>query len=322
MSKYQFVLVKSNSLIKPSPRSGHRCVTDDTYLYVFGGFNPGTTKKLFSEIWCFNLSLQTWHKLETSGPSPTCVASSTVVLRRGKLVIFGGSGYPFGSNNSNRTYVCDLRMRKWKELSIGSASNETPEESYGQCGVIGPDNCMYVFGGTKGLEYNNNLHKMNLDSYSWEWIRCRIVPSPRYRHEAVSIDDAFLVIGGYGQNGACTLEKVYMFKYDQNVWKEVKCLPYNDSEFPKPRRAHSCIRYKKNVYVCGGYTEVQSDVDESCAYDDVWKLDLKTFCWQRINQVPKQISWLTFTISTAKVILMKWRKCMEILMHFLVKVSP
>ena len=283
MSKHQIVFVKPNS-IEPSPRSGHRCVTDGMYLYVFGGFNPNATEKLFSEIWCFNLSLQTWTKIDTSGPSPPCVASSTLVLHRRNIIVFGGSGYPFGMQNSNRTYICDLRAKKWQEINSDLNLN-SPSASYGQSAVIGPDNCMYVFGGTKGLEYNNDLHKMSLESFSWEHIRCERAPLPRYRHEAVGIDGGFLVIGGYGLHGACALDKVSVFKYEHNVWETIHCCGFNGGEFPAPRRAHSCVRFNDMVYVCGGYNETNPNSNEHFAYNDLWELDLKTFSWHKIDQV-------------------------------------
>lgn len=286
MSKHQLVLVnpQSNSP-SPHPRSGHRCVTDGIYLYVFGGFNPNTTTKLFSEIWCLNLSSKTWSKIETSGPSPPCVASSTLVLKRRYLIVFGGSGYPFGMHNSNKTYICDLRTRKWQEIDNGSSVDNSPSACYGQSAVVGPDNCMYVFGGTKGLEYNDDLHKLNMESYSWECIKSLRAPSSRYRHEAVCIENGFLVIGGYGEHGACALDKVFVFKYDLNVWEAVDCCGFNDNELPEPRRAHSCVQFNDEVYICGGYREMNSDANENSAYNDLWKLDLKTFFWHKIDQV-------------------------------------
>ncbi|XP_028394811.1 kelch domain-containing protein 10-like [Dendronephthya gigantea] len=286
MAKYQLVFEKVNSDLEnlPMPRSGHRCSTDGVFLYCFGGFNPEKHNKLFYEnIWCFHLSSKTWHKVITascnSGQIPTCVASSVAFLHRGKLFVFGGSGYPFGMKNSNGMFYIDPKKQLWHYLT--QTNDVVPSPGYGQGIAMDSDKRMYIFGGTKGLTYYNELHKFNFETCKWELIQATEPPSGRYRHEMVAIENGFAVIGGYGIHGACSLDKLPVYNYGTCLWDEVICQEDPVHGFPEPRRAHSCVQYEDNVYVCGGFKEERKDQ----IFDDIWKLNIKTFSWSKIPQV-------------------------------------
>jgi N-acetylneuraminic acid mutarotase len=290
MAKYQLILEKVSNTDPetiPLPRSGHRCATDGIFLYSFGGFNPRIPGKLFTKnIWCFHLTSKRWYNIMTNGDRfdkvPTCVASSTMVLHKGRFIVFGGSGYPFGSTNSNRTFEFDPREQMWRCFSVmPEVGDIVPTAGYGQGVVMDSDDCMFIFGGTRGLDYNNDLYKFNLKTHRWEYIRCNEPPLARYRHEMVGIDGGFIVIGGYGQNGACPLDKLPLYSYADCSWKEVSCEEDPDHGFPKARRAHGCVKFKDNVYVSGG---LDKD-DGETMYDDIWMLNVETFSWLKIPQV-------------------------------------
>ena len=289
MAKYQLVLeTVGNADLETIPvaRSGHRCVTDGVFLYSFGGFNPNTVSKLFyKKIWCFHLSTRRWYNVWTEsygfGSVPTCVASSVMILHKGRFIVFGGSGYPFGTHNSDKMFQCDPKEQRWMVLNVTTEVGK-PTPGYGQGVVIGQEEYLYIFGGTRGLVYNNNLHKFDFKSCTWELISCQSPPSGRYRHEMVSIDNGFVVIGGYGSSGACPLDKLPVYNYDAHTWNEVQCQPDEDNGFPKPRRAHSCVIFEDNVYVCGGFEE---DNSSDKIFNDIWKLNVRTFLWSRIPQV-------------------------------------
>lgn len=68
----------------PPARSGHRCVADNTNLYVFGGYNPDYDESggsenedypLFRELWRFHFATGTWQQIRTEGFMPTELAS-------------------------------------------------------------------------------------------------------------------------------------------------------------------------------------------------------------------------------------------------------
>lgn len=68
----------------PPARSGHRCVADNTNLYVFGGYNPDYDESggpenedypLFRELWRYHFATGCWQQIRTEGYMPTELAS-------------------------------------------------------------------------------------------------------------------------------------------------------------------------------------------------------------------------------------------------------
>lgn len=68
----------------PPARSGHRCVADQSNLYVFGGYNPDYDESggsenddypLFRELWRYHFATGTWQQIHTEGYMPTELAS-------------------------------------------------------------------------------------------------------------------------------------------------------------------------------------------------------------------------------------------------------
>lgn len=68
----------------PPARSGHRCVADNSNLYVFGGYNPDFDESggsenedypLFRELWRYHFATGSWQQIRTEGYMPTELAS-------------------------------------------------------------------------------------------------------------------------------------------------------------------------------------------------------------------------------------------------------
>lgn len=164
----------------PPARSGHRCVADNTNLYVFGGYNPDYDESggsenedypLFRELWRFHFATGTWQQIRTEGFMPTELASMsgnmkmvfllflifvlrmcreatgksgmlnlfplltilfvrhTAVLHGNNLLVFGGTGIPFGENNGNDVHVCNVKYKRW---SLLNCRGKKPNRIYGQ----------------------------------------------------------------------------------------------------------------------------------------------------------------------------------------------
>ena len=273
----------------PRPRSGHRCGSDDGNIYVFGGYSPHYEDELFQELWRFNIATKTWHLLPTTGPFPREVASSCVVLDRGNLIVFGGSGVPFGMCNSKKLHICSLRKLQWFDLSERYSDKEesdgedvSPIAGYGQSMVLSSDKELYVFGGTTGLEFNSYLYRYSLLKHTWDYLKSENPPIPRYRHESVCDGERFYVIGG-GMSGRdpedfFQLDKIQSFSFSNKRWNGHVCYPSKTHGFPKRRRCHGCVIFNSAVFICGGYDGVN-------IFDDIWSLDLATFQWEKLPQV-------------------------------------
>jgi hypothetical protein len=302
-----------DSSVIPAPRSGHRCVADEKNLYVFGGYSPHSNVQLFHEIWRFNFVTRTWKMLQTTGPFPTEVCSSCALLYNGHIIIYGGSGVPFGKSNGNKLYILILSENKWIVVD-GVAKNENdlevddeedndlynlilgrpprlPIPGYGQCMVLSPDSDLYIFAGTSGTEFNSFLTRFSFSSKEWEYIPREDPHSilPRYRHEAVTYGDKFYVFGG-GMGGIdpsdfFNLSEVPSICYSSQKWDINRCLPSSTDGYPPRRRCHGCVLFLDKVYICGGY-------DGMHMYDDIWSLDLTSFQWTKLPMVIYHIQYL------------------------------
>lgn len=154
------------------------------------------------ELWRFNFASCRWHKLKTCGAMPVELASHSAILHGNHLVLFGGTGVPFGEAASNQLHVCNLPMLEWTRVVC---TGQLPICIYGHTMMV-LGNSLYVFGGTTGWEYNSDLHRLDLQSFVWDLVTVSGVrPDGRYRHEVASVGNEMFVFGGGRSNEvSCT----------------------------------------------------------------------------------------------------------------------
>ncbi|KAM7056839.1 kelch domain-containing protein 10 [Acridotheres tristis] len=268
----------------PPARSGHRCVADSANLYVFGGYNPDYDESggpenedypLFRELWRYNFATDTWHQMGTEGYMPRELASMSLVLHGNNLLVFGGTGIPFGESNGNDVHVCNVKYKRWALLSC---RGKKPNRIYGQAMAI-INGCLYVFGGTTGYIYSTDLHKLDLNTREWIQLKpnnmsCDM-PEERYRHEIAHDGQRIYILGGGTSWTAYSLDKIHAYNLETNTWEEITTKPHEKVGFPAARRCHSCVQIKNDVFVCGGY-------NGEVILGDVWKLNLQTFQWVKL----------------------------------------
>eukprot|EP00123_Amoebidium_parasiticum_P013889 comp22209_c0_seq1/m.32683 comp22209_c0_seq1/g.32683 ORF comp22209_c0_seq1/g.32683 comp22209_c0_seq1/m.32683 type:complete len:406 (-) comp22209_c0_seq1:59-1276(-) len=261
---------------RPSRRSGHTTLADSTgtYVYTFGGYHDG---KCYGELYQLHVASMTWRQVKTSGQAPSVSASHSALVDGDFLLVFGGSGVPFGHSNSNSLHICDLRTFVWHKLEC---TGDVPCARYGQTMVMTEDgHHLYVFGGTSGLTFFNDLYRLHLPTRTWERIAQRNQPpSPCYRHEAIIHGNTMYVIGGGHPNPAMTGPiKVYAFDMLRNAWTELKArAAVKGGKVPRDRRSHSCVLHDNKVYICGGTNGVR-------VFSDLWVLDMATMKWTEIH---------------------------------------
>lgn len=298
----------------PLPRSGHRMVDSEHYIYLFGGYNPHVSssdripdneiwsysKPLFRELWRYSKLTRTWNYLSTTGPAPKELAShSALLLDDDHLLVYGGSGFPFGMVNSNKMYICDLKQLHWSQIlyendelqeNINNNNQqpnyEIPIKAFGQALVYDEVNdLIYCCGGTTGLDYTLSLHEFNLKTKRWRLLS--FTPEnieARYRHEMALYQNKLFVIGGGTSDRAFSLKQVPVFDLKENKWtlvdtKAWKCPTTGVESFPEPRFSHDCSQIDNLMYVVGG-------LEPSRAYNDCWCLNLDSMQWTKVGQLP------------------------------------
>ncbi|XP_076232236.1 scruin like at the midline [Calliopsis andreniformis] len=292
---FVFTKHKPNSVERPKGRSGHRIVCDHKYLYSYGGFNPCvsdsdpdmqndqtwiSSKPLFKEVWKFNLATQQWKRLPQQDNMPRELASNAVILMGNMLLVYGGTGVPFGDSCSNRLYLCDLTTGK---MNIFPAKGDLPDPQYGQA-VICHGSYLYTVGGTTGYEYTCDIHRFHFGTWTWETVyicsgRDQNEPTGRYRHELAFDGKLIYILGGGTATEAFGFSEIPAFDLEMNRWVILNTYGDNeDNTVPEPRRCHGSVQYTDErtgvtyVVISGGY-------NEDHVFSDVWRLDLSLLQW-------------------------------------------
>lgn len=291
--------------LKPKPRSGHRIVCDDINLYSYGGYNPKISdndpamqgdedwevyKPLFREFWKFNFASGVWCKLDCAC-IPSVLASNAVTLAGKVLMVFGGTGVPFGAHCSNHLYLCDLSNKSGLFFSYIPTEGNLPTPKYGQAVVL-IDKYLYTIGGTTGYDYSSDIHRLDMETKAWETVyMCigrREEPPGRYRHEVVFDGERIFVLGGGTAEVAYGFEEIAAFVLQTNQWESIRTKPDQRRGYPHARRCHSCVQFREidnrlYAYIIGGYCK-------DYVLKDVWRLDLGTFEWHKLeNDYPDMI---------------------------------
>ncbi|MGH0125659.1 UNVERIFIED_CONTAM: hypothetical protein FKN15_023938 [Acipenser sinensis] len=207
----------------PPARSGHRCVADNANLYVFGGYNPDFDESggsenedypLFRELWRYRFATGTWQQMRTEGYMPRELASMSAVLHGNNLLVFGGTGIPFGESNGNDVHVCNVKYKRW---SLLSCRGKKPNRIYGQAMAI-INGYLYVFGGTTGYIYSTDLHRLDLNTREWIHLKPNNppddLPEERYRHEITHDGQKIYILGGGTSWTSYPLDKDFLQQGD------------------------------------------------------------------------------------------------------------
>ncbi|XP_077986715.1 kelch domain-containing protein 10-like [Glandiceps talaboti] len=304
---------------KPYARSGHRAVADNTNLYVFGGYNPDlfddhyedddSCNPLFRELWCFNFATGLWTEVDTSGHMPEELASMSMLLTGNTMLVYGGTGFPFGQASSHNLYALNIKNKSWTTIAC---SGDAPIPTYGQSvSLVGSS--LYVQGGTTGWQYNSDVHQLNLQTRVWDRLfdtEAAIeklihgrdtyhnhelpIPEPRYRHEMASDGKRLYVLGGGTSWSVYPLDKIHSFNLETKKWEFLETKPaIHTGHYPSPRRCHSCVQQGNDVFICGGY-------DEHRIFGDIWRLTLDNLQWTRLRaRLPQPVYFHSAAITPA-----------------------
>lgn len=311
---------KSGSPI-PKARSGHRIASYNGKIYSFGGYNPKIdigdeemledpfweeSCPLFKELWEFNISSCTWRKISLEGSIPDQLASHTSVFHpvyRDCLLIYGGTGNPFGSVTSTAIHACNVNTGKFTKLNTLPSQGE-PMALYGQSIALNSDGCLYTFGGTTGFQYFMDVNRIDLTSSEPAWERLNFAadpgePYPRYRHEIGIYKNNIYLLGGGTSSEVCGFQAIATFSIEQRHWfitrtnndRKATIDEGDGNGYPDARRCHGLIQSGSKMYIIGGY-------DGNDIFNDVWCLDLVTVTWKKIHiNLPKPVYFHSVTLT-------------------------
>ncbi|KAG6448387.1 hypothetical protein O3G_MSEX005444 [Manduca sexta] len=268
---FKLTEVKCRGIESPRPRSGHRIACDDSHIYCFGGYNPSLpltnlqrdnptwspARPLFKELWSFSLVSRKWKQHRVVENMPDELASNAMYMSGKYLMIFGGTGAPFGNKCSNDVIVWRAGPGEAK-LRVLDVTGAKPPGQYGQS-VLCHDGYFYTVGGTNGFAYNCDIY--------------------RYRHEVARVGEKLYVIGGGTGEWAFELMEIPVFDLETKKWTILSPKPDDskkDIVSPLPRKCHSAVQvdtpHGVQVFVAGGS-------DGQAVFDDIWRLNISDLQW-------------------------------------------
>lgn len=297
----QFEEVKPSSEVVPRARSGHRMVADDNGdLYSFGGFNAlrpkdesdlstdpnwQRFKPLFQELWKFNRRTKKWKKINSTGDVPDKLVSHCMCYYDGKIIVYGGTGLPYGENSSNKLTIYHIDKNHWELIEPVSEPHRSPSEMYGQACVCDERNGeLYIVGGTNGSQYSLDVHKFNFLTKRWtalyKSMDVQFEPGCRYRHEIALYNNKLYVFGGSTSNTFYGFEKLPTFDLETHQWSYTPTRGHQEngeSEWPRARKCHSLSILGNDCYISGGLHD-----NSVCA--GVWHINLEDLAWSPITR--------------------------------------
>jgi len=148
----------------PTKRVGHVMKGIGKHIYLFGGGiwgrQTGWTDQ-YNDLYVYSIDENTWTLIQCKEEEKPQVSTYPYAFTiKNNLFIFGGTSKA-GSNVTNKLYVWDTFVRKWKELEVGGEA--ISPRSIGCAEVI--DNEVIIWGGYCGglLPTDNDFFRMKLN---------------------------------------------------------------------------------------------------------------------------------------------------------------
>ncbi|KAI9911365.1 hypothetical protein PsorP6_008704 [Peronosclerospora sorghi] len=255
-------------------------------MYVFGGYNDGTCH---NDIYAFDLIRHHWQHIETSnGISPgmislklqliAIVSNAFYIEKMAALHTLGvrrrmKQSFTFlvdrGLTGDKPTWF-NVRDRSWK---IVEATGDQPPPGYGQS-LCALNNKLYLFGGTSGHVYVNDLYVFDEITNVWKKEETRgSRPSPRYKHQVAVVENRMYVIGGGLYEPPKGPIETHYLDVNTLEWNNVEC----SGNIPKSRIAHTISQLSSDPYrliMFGGRDE------SGLRQNELSELNLRTAEWR------------------------------------------
>lgn len=143
--------------LKPLKRCLHHAAYDeasDRFL-LFGGCSSGFGKCPQDDLWSFDLKANVWKQLPGGPPARERYAMA-FDSKRGRLLIFGGSGFPL----LNDTWSFDVQRNSWTALNV---KGDVPSSRSRVEGVYAEGlDSVFWFGGSADAGLSNELFRLDM----------------------------------------------------------------------------------------------------------------------------------------------------------------
>ncbi|KAI1408582.1 hypothetical protein F5Y13DRAFT_204742 [Hypoxylon sp. FL1857] len=239
----------------PGPRVGHSSLLVGNAFIVYGGDTKIDETDILDEtLYLLNTSTRQWSRALPAGPRPSGRYGHSLNIVGSKIYIFGGQVEGYFMNDLAAFDLNQLQMpnNRWEILSEnietgGAVQGKVPPARTNHSMITYNDK-MYLFGGTNGFQWFNDVWCYDPAVNKWTQLDCiGYIPVPREGHAAALVDDVMYVFGGRTEEGA-DLGDLAAFRITSRRWYTFQ----NMGPSPSPRSGHSMTAVGKSVVVVGG----------------------------------------------------------------------
>ncbi|KAL4951429.1 hypothetical protein BDW69DRAFT_196446 [Aspergillus filifer] len=239
----------------PGPRVGHASLLVGNAFIVFGGDTKvDENDTLDDTLYLLNTSSRQWSRSIPPGPKPTGRYGHTLNILGSKLYVFGGQveGYFFNDLVAFDLNQLQAPNTKWEFLIKNSHEGGPPPGQIPPARtnhtIVSFNDKLYLFGGTNGVQWFNDVWSYDPRSNSWTQLDCvGFIPTPREGHAAALVNDVMYVFGGRTDEGI-DLGDLAAFRITTRRWYSFQ----NMGPAPSPRSGHSMTAFGKQIIVLAG----------------------------------------------------------------------
>ncbi|GJC82776.1 tip elongation aberrant protein 1 [Colletotrichum liriopes] len=209
----------------PGPRVGHASLLVGNAFIVYGGDTKVDEMDVLDEtLYLLNTSTRQWSRALPAGTRPSGRYGHSLNILGSKIYIFGGQIEGYFMNDLAAFDLNQLQMpnNRWEMLiqntdSGGPAVGKIPAARTNHSVVTFNDK-MYLFGGTNGYQWFNDVWSYDPATNEWTQLDCiGYIPVPREGHAASIVDDVMYIFGGRTEEGV-DLGDLAAFRITSRRW--------------------------------------------------------------------------------------------------------
>ncbi|EKD11987.1 uncharacterized protein L3040_005906 [Drepanopeziza brunnea f. sp. 'multigermtubi'] len=239
----------------PGPRVGHASLLVGNAFIVYGGDTKMEDSDVLDEtLYLLNTSTRQWSRAVPAGPRPAGRYGHSLNILGSKIYVFGGQVEGFFMNDLVAFDLNQLQVptNRWEMLIRNSVDGEPLQGQIPPArtnhSVVTFNEKLYLFGGTNGFQWFNDVWCYDPLSNMWTSLDCiGYIPAPREGHAAAIVDDVMYIFGGRTEEGA-DLGDLAAFRISSRRWYTFQ----NMGPSPSPRSGHSMTAFNKQVVVLAG----------------------------------------------------------------------